>query len=162
MPGGDHGDDERAEADDAGGEAPRVAALEHAGAEDAGLHGGVGDGRAGDAAHHGGEDCVDLGEAGAHVAGEHGRKLHQPVGDARFVQEVAGEHEEGDGEQHEALRLGEGELHRDAGRQGRLREEKDGAGDADGETDRHAHEHQDEKGGEYFGHVYILLSAAAA
>ena len=95
--------DQRADGDRRGRKALAVALLDHRRAEDARLHRRVRNGRAGYAAHQGGEQDRDLRQAARHPADRDHRNLQQAVGDAALVHQMAGEHEERHGEQRKAL-----------------------------------------------------------
>ena len=137
--------DQRADGDGRGGEALRIAACDHAGAEDARFHRRVGDGRAGHAAHEGREQDADLREAARHPGDQRVGTVDQPLGDAGLVHHMAGEDEERHGEERKALR-GRGDLlDADRDRDEMAREEEGEARNADGEGDRHAGQHQREE-----------------
>ena len=123
-------------------------ALEHLQAEDAGVHGRIGDGGAGDAAHQGRQRDRRLGKPPLHPPGQYGREPEQVVGDTGIVEEVAGEDEQRHREQREILRLGDRELDRNGRRQLRVLEKEQRAGNADREGDRHADQQQHGESGE--------------
>ena len=134
--------DQRADGDGGGRIALAVALGDHRRAQDARLHGRVRDGRAGHAAHQGGEQDRDLRQAARDPADRHHRDLQQAVGDAALVHEMAGEHEERHGEQRETLAHRGDLLHADGQRHGAIDDEEDEAGNAGGEGHRHAHHHE--------------------
>ena len=104
--------------------------------------GGIG---LGDAAHAGEDharDDVDMRQTAADVADQRRGELEDAVGDAGAVEQVAGQHEQRDGDQHEAVQPGAHALHDDRQRD-RLREDdaRD-RGQAHRERHRHLEDHQ--------------------
>ena len=96
--------DHRAEGDDAGAEPLGVTALLHRAAKQARFHRGIGDGRAGNAAHERTEDDGDLRQPARQPAGQKPRKFEQPLRDAGRIHQIAGEDEERHGQQRKRLR----------------------------------------------------------
>ena len=102
--GRDDGRDARGRRRDRGGEALAVAALFHLGHEQLALHGGVGVGRAGAAAHEHAQQDVDLRKAAGQMPGERVGKVHQPRADAAVVHDRAAHDEKRDRKERERLR----------------------------------------------------------
>ena len=137
---------QRAERQYARGEAFRHASLQHLAAQHAGLHRGIGDGRARDTAHQRRERDRDLCQPTLEPARQHRSQAEQLLGDAGLVQEVPGENEQRYGQQGEVLGLRDGELKRNGDRQIGVLQEEQRAGYGDRERDRHTHQHQDHEG----------------
>ena len=102
--GRDDGRDARGRRRDRGGEALAVAALFHLGHEQLALHGGVGVGRAGAAAHEHAQQDIDLRKAAGQMPGERVGKVHQPRADAAVVHDRAAHDEKRDRKERERLR----------------------------------------------------------
>ena len=102
--GRDDGRDARGRRRDRGGKALAVAALFHLGHEQLALHGGVGVGRAGAAAHEHAQQDVDLRKAAGQMPGERVGKVHEPRADAAVVHDRAAHDEKRDRKERERLR----------------------------------------------------------
>ena len=149
----DHHQDRRRDHDahgrGAGGEADRealvVAALDHRRVEDAAERRGVGRAAAGDARQEHADDDVHMREPAAQVADHRHGELDEPLGDAADRHHAAGEEEERQRQQREAVDAVEHLLHRDGQRQALLVDHQD-RGDRERERDRDADHERDRRG----------------
>ena len=149
--GDDGGDAGRRRGDDAG-PGLAVAQLGHLGHQHLGLHGGVGQVGAGEAAHQGGEQDVHLGQAAGPPAGDQGAEVHDSSGDAGVVHQHAGGGEEGDGQKRRALQAGADPLGVNLDRSAGLEGEIEGAGaenrDKDRDLQEQHHQHDNRRDGD--------------
>ena len=125
-PGRDDGRDARGRRRDRGGKALAVAALFHLGHEQLALHGGVGVGRAGAAAHEHAQQDVDLRQTAAHMPGERVGKVHEPRADAAVVHDRPAHDEKRDRKERERLRGRDEFLHQQVRHRRRVNKAKVG------------------------------------
>ena len=148
--------EDRAEGGGGGGDADggldRVAVVLHRLDLDGADAGGVGERGAGHAGEDHRADDVHLRETALHPADEGDGEGVDAPGDAGDVHQVAGEDEEGDGEEREALDAGDHPLRHDDVGGDAGDEEVEAGGDEHGDGDRHADQHQDEEGADEEGH----------